>query len=70
MGLFEFLTNPEQAALSGIKKELNKLPDEELRKIASKEVRTGLFSSGRRKQYQIAAWQLLRERELVSKNSN
>ena len=70
MGLFEILTNSEQASLSSIKKELNDRSDEELRKIASRDVRTGLFTSGRRKQYQIAAWQLLRERELISKGSN
>ena len=62
VGFFNTLVNSEQASLSSIKEELRNLSDADLKAIAEKETRTGFFVSGKSKQKQIAAWQLLRER--------
>lgn len=61
MGIF----NLEKGKTKQIKEELQNVSDEELEKLAKTEVRTSFFgfSSGKAKQRQVAAFELLRERK-------
>jgi len=56
--------NLEQARLNTCKEELKDKSDEELKEIANAKVRTAFFFDNKQKLYQMAAYQLLRERAI------